>query len=128
MRAGRDIKTPAYIQGRREVELTRRTVGTVFETVDVIVTPTTAVPPPLLADVAKNVSTSMTLGTRTIRNTSPFNVYGWPTISVPCGFTRSGVPIGLQMSEPSGHDDVVLRLAWAYEQATGWHRRRPPTR
>lgn len=128
LRAGRDIKTPAYIQGRREVELTRRTVGTVFETVDVIVTPTTAVPPPLLADVAKNVSTSMTLGTRTIRNTSPFNVYGWPTISVPCGFTRSGVPIGLQMSGPSGHDDVVLRLAWAYEQATGWHRRRPPTR
>lgn len=126
VRAGMDVKAPAYIQGRREVDLARRTVGKVFETVDVIVTPTTAVPPPILADVARDVSTSMALGTRTIRNTSPFNVFGWPTISVPCGFTRSGVPIGLQLSGPSGEDAVVLRLANAYEQATDWHTRRPP--
>ena len=93
-----------------------------------IVTPTTAVQPPLLLDVTKDVSTSMTLGTRTIRNTSPFNVYGWPTISIPCGFTRSGLPIGLQISGPSSEDAVVLRLAHAYEQATDWHTRRPPIR
>ncbi len=128
VRAGMDVKIPAYIQGRREVDLARRTVGKVFETVDVIVTPTTAVPPPMLADVAKDVSTSMALGARTIRNTPPFNVYGWPTMSVPCGFTRSGVPIGLQISGPSAGDAVVLRLAHAYEQATDWHTRRPPAR
>jgi aspartyl-tRNA(Asn)/glutamyl-tRNA(Gln) amidotransferase subunit A len=61
------------------------------------------------------------------RNTSPFNVYGWPTISIPCGFTRSGLPIGLQISGPSGGDAAVLRLAYAYEQATDWHARRPVT-
>ncbi len=126
LRAGADVKTTAYIQGRREVELTRRTVGKVFEEVDVIVTPTTAVQPPLLREVTKDVNTSIAFGTRAIRNTSPFNVYGWPTISIPCGFTRSGLPIGLQISGPSSEDAVVLRLAHAYEQATDWHRRRPP--
>jgi aspartyl-tRNA(Asn)/glutamyl-tRNA(Gln) amidotransferase subunit A len=128
LRAGTDVKTPAYIQGRREVDLTRRKVGKAFETVDVIVTPTTAVPPPLLADVVKDVTTSMAATTRTIRNTSPFNVFGWPTVSVPCGFTRSGLPIGLQISGPSAHDAAVLQVAYAYEQATDWHRRRPPAR
>ena len=126
LRTGADVKTSAYIQGRRDVDLTRRTIGKVFETVDAIVSPTTAVQPPTLAELAKDVSTSMELGTRTIRNTSPFNVYGWPTISVPCGFTRSGLPIGLQIAGPLGRDAVVLRLAHAYEQATEWHTRRPP--
>jgi aspartyl-tRNA(Asn)/glutamyl-tRNA(Gln) amidotransferase subunit A len=67
----------------------------------------------------------MGLGARTIRNTSPFNVYGWPTISVPCGFTRSGLPIGMQISGRSQEDAVVLQLAHAYEQSTDWHTRRP---
>ena len=110
LRSGMDIKTATYIQGRREVDLVRRTVGKAFETVDVIVTPTTAVQPPTVADVAKDVSASMALGTRTIRNTSPFNVYGWPTISVPCGFTSSGLPIGLQISGPSAEDAAVSGL------------------
>jgi aspartyl-tRNA(Asn)/glutamyl-tRNA(Gln) amidotransferase subunit A len=126
LRAGADVKTTAYIQGRREVELTRRTIGKVFDDVDVIVTPTTAVQPPSLREVSKNVSTSVALSTRTIRNTSPFNVYGWPTISIPCGFTRSGLPIGLQISGRASEDAVVLRFAHAYEQATEWHTRRPP--
>lgn len=111
---------------RREVDFIRRTIGKVFETVDAIVTPTTPVQPPLLSDVTKDASTSIALGTPFIRNTSPFNVYGWPTISTPCGVTRSGLPIGLQISGPSGEDALVLRLAHAYEQATDWHTRRPP--
>jgi aspartyl-tRNA(Asn)/glutamyl-tRNA(Gln) amidotransferase subunit A len=125
LRTANEVTTAAYIQGRREVDLTRRTVEKIFETVDAIVTPTTAVGPPLLSDVLKDVNTSLTLTNPTIRNTSPFNVYGWPTISVPCGFTRAGLPIGLQISAPSEEDAVVLRLAHAYEQATGWHTRRP---
>src|SRR5487761_784108 len=62
-----------------------------------------------------------------IQNTSPFNVYGWPTISVPCGFAASGLPIGLQISGPPGRDAVVLQVAHAYEQATQWHKRVPKT-
>ena len=60
-----------------------------------------------------------------IRNTLPFNVLGVPTISVPCGFTRSGLPIGLQISAPRLEEARVFALAAAYQQATAWHRREP---
>jgi aspartyl-tRNA(Asn)/glutamyl-tRNA(Gln) amidotransferase subunit A len=125
IRAGADVQTTAYIEGRRQVDATRRTAARVFDTIDAIITPTTAVNPFRLSELT-DVQTSVALGTRTIRNTSPFNVFGWPTISVPCGFTRAGLPIGLQIAGPPGRDSVVLRLAHAYEQATDWHTRRPP--
>jgi len=51
---------------------------------------------------------------------------GLPTISVPCGFTRSGLPIGMQITGPPHADAMVLRLAHAYEQATNWYNRHPP--
>jgi aspartyl-tRNA(Asn)/glutamyl-tRNA(Gln) amidotransferase subunit A len=59
------------------------------------------------------------------RNTVPFDTFGLPAISVPCGFTRSGLPIGLQICGPPFGDSSVLALAHAYEQATPWHNRRP---
>jgi aspartyl-tRNA(Asn)/glutamyl-tRNA(Gln) amidotransferase subunit A len=61
-----------------------------------------------------------------LRNTRPWNALGLPTISVPCGFTKNGVPIGLQISGALGDDSRVLAAAHAYEQATDWHRKRPP--
>ena len=60
-----------------------------------------------------------------LRNTRPVNVWGLPAISVPCGFTSAGLPIGLQISGPPGGDAAVLQVAHAYEQATEWHKRRP---
>jgi aspartyl-tRNA(Asn)/glutamyl-tRNA(Gln) amidotransferase subunit A len=59
-----------------------------------------------------------------LRNTRPFNVWGLPAISVPCGFTQNGLPIGLQIAGPHWREDLVLRLAHAYELATAWHKRR----
>jgi aspartyl-tRNA(Asn)/glutamyl-tRNA(Gln) amidotransferase subunit A len=59
-------------------------------------------------------------------NNAAFDVFGLPTISVPCGFTASGLPIGLQISGAPWAESTVLTLAHAYEQATEWHRRRPP--
>ena len=125
LRADADVKTPAYIRARREVDVIRRSSGEAFATVDVIVTPTVAVQPSLLADIGDDVRASMAVTTRTTRNTAPFNLYGWPAISVPCGFTREGLPIGLQIAGPPGADATVLRLAHAYEQATRWHTRHP---
>jgi hypothetical protein len=54
-----------------------------------------------------------------------FNIYGLPTISVPCGFTEGGLSIGLQISGAHFDEARVVALAHAYEQATEWHRRRP---
>jgi aspartyl-tRNA(Asn)/glutamyl-tRNA(Gln) amidotransferase subunit A len=58
-------------------------------------------------------------------NTAAFDIYGLPTLSVPCGFTQSGLPIGLQISGNHFAESTVLALANAYERATEWHKRRP---
>jgi Asp-tRNA(Asn)/Glu-tRNA(Gln) amidotransferase A subunit family amidase len=126
LRADAAVETSAYIHARRQVdEIRRPAAAEAFKSVDVTVTPTTPIPPPLLTEVGKDMDTSMMLSVSTDRNAPAFNLYGWPTISVPCGFTRGGLPIGLQISGPPGGDAVALRLARAYEQATDWHSRRP---
>ena len=133
IRGGADIRTVDYIMAHRELAGLRRGVRQTFETVDAIVTPTTPIAPPTIAAfdsayrdpaVPNSISDIRRL---TLRNTSPFNKYGLPTISVPCGFTRNGLPIGLQISGPNGGEAAILQLAHAYEQATDWHKRRPPT-
>jgi len=125
LRPGVDIDTATYIQARRELAHTRRTIGQIFQTVDALVTPTSPILPPAIAEFSGDRNGSSDFVIRNIRNTSPFDVYGWPTISVPCGFSASGLPIGLQISGALGQDAIVLQLAHAYEQATDWHTRRP---
>jgi aspartyl-tRNA(Asn)/glutamyl-tRNA(Gln) amidotransferase subunit A len=119
IRLGAEVTTPAYIQARRDLAQVRRTAGKSFESVDALVTPTLPIPPPAISDPkADDILPA-------VRNTSPFNVNGLPAISVRCGFTSTGLPIGMQIIGPPGGDAVVLQLAHAYEQATDWHKRRP---
>lgn len=125
IRSGADVTTRAYIQGRRDLAQARRVMEHAFEIVDVLVTPTIIKPPPTTAEMNKDVESSTRLNAISIHNTSPFDVWGIPTISVPCGFTRKGMPIGLQISGPNGGEAVVLQLAHAYERATDWHKRAP---
>ena len=58
--------------------------------------------------------------------TGPFNLANVPAISVPCGFTESGLPLGLQLVGKPFDEETLFRAAHAYEQATTWHTRRPP--
>lgn len=118
---GSKVTTPAYIQSRRELDGARRAIDAAFSNVDFLVTPTTSVPPPTIEEAVR-----LGIEVEMIRNTAPFNVYGLPTISIPCGFTSSGLPIGMQISGPHFGEARVLALAHAYERATDWHARRPP--
>jgi aspartyl-tRNA(Asn)/glutamyl-tRNA(Gln) amidotransferase subunit A len=119
IRAGADVTTPAYIQGRRDLAQVRRTAEKWFDSVDVLVTPTLPIPPAAISDPhADDILPA-------VRNTSPFDVNGWPAISLPCGFTSQGLPMGLQIIGPNGGEPVIFQLAHAYEQATEWHKRRP---
>jgi Asp-tRNA(Asn)/Glu-tRNA(Gln) amidotransferase A subunit family amidase len=93
--------------------------------VDVILTPTTPVPAPTITELREQPETLRARELVLLRNTRPFNVWGIPAISVPCGFTSKGLPIGLQIAAGPWRDHLVLRLANAYEQATDWHTRRP---
>ena len=125
LRAGANIGTAAYIHARQQLDRTRRSIGQVFRFVDAVVTPTSPIAPPAMEEFSRDRNGSANFVARNIQNTSPFNVYGWPTISIPCGFAASGLPIGLQISGPPGGDAAVLQIAHAYEQATEWHKRRP---
>ena len=123
IRTGEKVSAAEYIQRRRELEETRRGVRAVFADVDVMVTPTTPMPAPAIAELKANAEALRPAELRLLRNTRPFNVWGLPAISVPCGFTESGLPIGLQIAGAHWREDLVLRVAHAYEQATAWHKR-----
>ena len=124
IRAGSDATTPAYVQGRRQLDQIRHSAARVFDDVDLVITPTSPVPPFKIADLM-DPDTNRPKELQMLHNTRPFNVLGLPTISVPCGFTAEGSPIGMQISGAPGAEATVLRLAHAYEQATEWHNRRP---
>jgi aspartyl-tRNA(Asn)/glutamyl-tRNA(Gln) amidotransferase subunit A len=93
--------------------------------VDVLVTPTTPTPPLVIADLLADLDRLRAKEVVTLRNTRWFNALGLPAISVPCGFTKDGLPIGLQIIGRAGADAQVLALAHAYERTTSWHKRRP---
>ena len=124
IRNGEAVTAAEYIRGRRELELARRSICAVFGNVDVLVSPTTPMPAPSIADLRANPDNLRPAELKLLPNTRPFNVWGIPAISVPCGFTQSGLPIGLQIAGPHWREDLVLRVAHAYEQATAWHKRR----
>jgi aspartyl-tRNA(Asn)/glutamyl-tRNA(Gln) amidotransferase subunit A len=112
------VSTVAYIEARRRMEQARRFVNDVFQKVDLLVTPTVAMPPTAIADTASDDAPR-------IRNVAPFNFYGYPTASLPCGFTKNGLPIGLQIVALPWGEESLLLAAKAYEKATDWHTRRP---
>jgi aspartyl-tRNA(Asn)/glutamyl-tRNA(Gln) amidotransferase subunit A len=100
----------------------------VFGQVDILATPTTLISAPLVEE--EGGSALLGAGLRTtfslIRNTNPLNLLGIPAISLPCGFTDGGLPIGLQLAGRWWEEAAILRAAHAFQQATDWHLRRPP--
>jgi aspartyl-tRNA(Asn)/glutamyl-tRNA(Gln) amidotransferase subunit A len=109
-----------YVQAQRFREMiVARWREEVFAKVDIIATPTTLRSAPLIEE--GDLRTTF----RLIRNTNPLNLLGIPAISVPCGYTDGGLPIGLQLAGPWWDEPTVLRAAHAYQQATDWHARRP---
>jgi aspartyl-tRNA(Asn)/glutamyl-tRNA(Gln) amidotransferase subunit A len=126
IRSGEKVTAAEYMQKRRELEVAQRNIRDVFAEVDLLATPTTPLPAPTIAELRANAEALRPAELRLLRNTRPFNVWGLPAVSVPCGFTQGGLPIGLQIAGPHWREDLVLRLACAYEQATAWHKRVVP--
>jgi aspartyl-tRNA(Asn)/glutamyl-tRNA(Gln) amidotransferase subunit A len=125
IRTGEKISAAEMEQHRRELKLIRSEIGQIFENIDVLVTPTTPIVAPALAELKNHPELLRPRELTLLRNTRPFNVWGLPAISVPCGFTSSGLPIGLQIAGPHWSESRVLQVAYAYEQATAWHKREP---
>jgi aspartyl-tRNA(Asn)/glutamyl-tRNA(Gln) amidotransferase subunit A len=124
--AGRSTEWSGYTRAVLKLRENRARIASVFQKVDLLVTPAVPIPAPTIAELQQSSELLRPRELVLLRNTHPFNVWGLPAISIPCGFTRSGLPIGLQISGPHWREALVLRLAYAYEQATAWHQWRPP--
>jgi len=124
---GGDAKAAPYIRGRWRLELLRRTIDDAFRDVDVVVLPTRRRTPRTVDAAIKREETDVPRNPE-LENTGAFNVFGVPAISVPCGFTSTGLPVGLMIVGPRFSEGKVLALAHAFEQATDFHRKMPPIR
>ena len=109
-----------YTQAQRNRTLVRRDFDAAFQEVDVLATPT-APSPAFRIGERENDPMKMYLGDV---YTVPANLAGLPGISLPCGFTAKGLPVGLQLLSAPFTEALLLRAAYAYEQAHDWHLRR----
>jgi aspartyl-tRNA(Asn)/glutamyl-tRNA(Gln) amidotransferase subunit A len=125
IQSGANTSAPAALRARRELETARHSIRKIFDGVDILLTPTVPIPPPAIADLKAHPENLRPAELLMLRNTRPFNVWGIPTISIPCGFTSGNLPIGLQLAAPPWREDLLLQAAHAYEQATNWHKRTP---
>ncbi len=125
IRSGEEISADEFEKRRREQKQIRSSIHKAFEKVDALLTPTAPVPAPAIDELKRNPELLRPCELLLLRNTRPVNVWGLPAISIPCGFTSAGLPVGLQIIGPHWREDRVLQLAYAYEQATQWHRHNP---
>jgi aspartyl-tRNA(Asn)/glutamyl-tRNA(Gln) amidotransferase subunit A len=114
------VETVPYIETLKRVRECRRDIRRVFEHVDILVLPTMREPAPLISETVNETHR------RPPSNTAAFNHFGTPALTMPCGFSKDGLPIGLQIVGPAYHEPLVLRFAYAYQQSTGWHQLTPP--
>jgi aspartyl-tRNA(Asn)/glutamyl-tRNA(Gln) amidotransferase subunit A len=126
IRTGEDISPEEASHAKSDLADARKQIASVFKDVDLLVTPTTPIPAPEISELQANPDLLRPRELVLLRNTRPFNVWGLPAITVPCGFTQAGLPIGLQIIGPHWGEAKVLQLAQAsYERATAWHQRIP---
>jgi aspartyl-tRNA(Asn)/glutamyl-tRNA(Gln) amidotransferase subunit A len=120
LQEGAKTTSTEYALARRTQAEVRKRCELFFESHDFLIIPTTPVAAPAIAG-----NDAVEQAARLTRFTAPFNLAGLPAISVPCGFTKEGLPIGLQIVSRAWADAKVLNAAYAYEQATEWHKQRP---
>lgn len=125
IQSGASITAGQYVEAYRHLLRLRREILALFETVDLVITPTTPYVAPSFAELETAPDQIRRKELLLLRNTRPFNTLGLPAVSIPCGFSSSGLPIGLQIAGAPGTEGMVLSLARAYEKQNNWHRRRP---
>lgn len=118
-------KISDYIEARQRIEMSRRTVDDSFANFDLVVFPTNRVTPYKITDAIERTRVPPRDPILDLHNSLPFNIFGLPALSLPCGFSRSGLPVGMTIAGPHFSEGKILALAHAYERATPWSHRRP---
>ncbi|HNA89989.1 MAG TPA: amidase family protein, partial [Anaerolineales bacterium] len=117
---GAGFTSSEYALARRTQAEVRRRCELLFEDYDVLIIPTTPIAAPVLEG-----ENAVERARQLTRLTAPFNLTGLPALSVPCGFTSEGLPIGMQIISRAWNESGVLRIGYAYQQATDWHKQKP---
>ncbi len=127
LKLGRDYSAVDYLKARRDQARIRAEMATLLEDIDLIATPTTPLP------AVSNETGNLEVGGREVEGRAVLSNFtrlacltGQPAIALPCGFTADGLPTSLMLAGKWFEDAALLRAAHTYEQATDWHKRRPP--
>ncbi len=125
LRAGREVSAVAYFEARDASDRLQDQVNEVQGNVDLLVLPTMPVVATPLDETTVEVKPDEEGLTALNRMVAPFNLTGQPALSLPCGFTRAGLPIGLQLVARHFEEGIALRVGHAFQLRTDHHRRRP---
>lgn len=126
LEAGLLISAVDYLQAQRARRLFYQQSCDLFKNVDLLAGPTVPITACNIGTEEVQIGNTL-LGVIPLltQHTRPYNLNGFPAITVPCGFSRNGLPVGFQLAGKPFDEATVLRGAFAYEQATEWHQRRP---
>jgi aspartyl-tRNA(Asn)/glutamyl-tRNA(Gln) amidotransferase subunit A len=119
LQTGAAYTSTEYALARRTQAELRRRFESLFEDVEILLMPATPITAPVAGADAIERARLLT------RYTAPFNLTGLPALSLPCGFSQEGLPIGLQLVAAPWCEARLLTAAYAYERATEWHKRKP---
>ena len=122
---GGETRATDYLRALELHTTLRAKMQRTLQDVDAILTPTTMIPALPLSQVDASLDDYKVWNPRHSRNTRVGNALGMCSLTVPCGFTSQGLPIGLMISGKPHDEGMILRVGYAYEQATTWHQRQP---
>lgn len=123
---GTAVRAVDYLKAQQAREQVRADFRDAFKRVDVILAPTVPIAASHIGEDAVTIAgESQSVRGALVRMNRPANFTGFPVISLPCGFTSGGLPIGLALHGPQWGESKLIQIAAAYEHATQWHLRRP---
>jgi aspartyl-tRNA(Asn)/glutamyl-tRNA(Gln) amidotransferase subunit A len=125
MKGGRQLSATDYFTVLRQWSALRARIVQTLADVDVLLVPATQIPPRPLTSIDASLESYADANGRYLRNTALGNILNLCAVTLPCGFTGDGLPLGLMVYAKPFDEATALRVAWAFEQTTEWHRRRP---
>ena len=123
---GQTIPAVDYLRAQQQRRAFSSNLRSIMQGMNALVLPTLPMPAILIEQADTDILVDGVTENATaalLRLTMPFNLAGLPAISLPCGFSSDGLPIGLQVVGKPFEESMILRIAYAYQQLTDWHRR-----
>ena len=122
---GQEIKAIDYLRAQHQRRIFSSSLRTAMHQIDALALPTIPIPAVTVPQMYQEITiegVKENSGDAMLRLTMPFNLAGLPAMTFPCGFNSQGLPLGLQIAGKPFEEGLILRVAYAYQQLTDWHR------